>query len=99
MNSCYIALDIGTTTLALALVSLEDYSVTKVITATNPQRAFGADVISRIDYSMKNGQQKLHEAIISRINEMILELSKEFNLYRQNYCGCKYSLNNKKTDS
>ena len=25
-----------------------------------------------------------------------IKLSKEFNIYRQNYCGCKYSLNNKK---
>ena len=26
-----------------------------------------------------------------------IELSKKFNLYRQDYCGCKYSLNNKKS--
>ena len=25
-----------------------------------------------------------------------IELSKKYNLYRQDYCGCKYSLNNKK---
>lgn len=80
-NNC-LCLDIGTTTLALALVSLDDFSATKVITATNPQRAFGADVISRIDYSMKNGQQKLHEAIILCINEMIAEILTTHNVER-----------------
>lgn len=36
-NLCF-ALDIGTTTLALALVSLDEKHTIKVVTATNPQR-------------------------------------------------------------
>ena len=78
-NNC-LCLDIGTTTLALALVSLDDYSVCKVETATNPQRAFGGDVISRIDYSMKNGTENLFKSIIDRINQMVDELLNKFNL-------------------
>lgn len=78
-NNC-LCLDIGTTTLALALVSLDDSSVCKVITAINPQREFGADVISRIDYSMKNGTENLNKSIISRVNEMIDGLLNEFNI-------------------
>ncbi len=78
-NNCF-CLDIGTTTLALALVNLDDCSAIKVKTATNPQRAFGGDVISRIDYSMKNGQGNLFNAIISKVNEMIDELLDNFNL-------------------
>ncbi len=78
-NNCF-CLDIGTTTVALALVNSDDFSVAKVKTATNPQRAFGADVISRIDYSMKNGQGNLFNAIISKVNEMIDELLDNFNL-------------------
>ena len=27
-----------------------------------------------------------------------IELSKKYNLYRQNYCGCKYSVREKKYD-
>ncbi len=44
-----IALDIGTTTLALALVDLNTGAVLSTASALNPQAAFGADVISRID--------------------------------------------------
>ena len=69
-----LALDIGTTTLALALISLDDKNAVKVITATNPQRAYGADVITRIDYCRKNSVAELHNSVIARINKMIEQL-------------------------
>ncbi len=72
-NLCF-ALDIGTTTLALALVSLDEKRTVKVITATNPQRAYGADVITRIDYCQKHSVKALHNVLIAEINRMIAEL-------------------------
>ena len=57
-NACF-CLDLGTTTLALALVSLDTGNVLKVETATNPQRIFGADIMTRIDYCIKNGVEEL----------------------------------------
>ena len=69
-NLCF-ALDIGTTTLALALVSLDEKRVVKVTSSVNPQRAFGADVISRIDHCAKNGIKKLQSVLIAEINKMI----------------------------
>lgn len=72
-NMCF-ALDIGTTTLALALVSLDNGSIIKTITRTNPQIVFGADVISRIDYCNKNGVEALKNALINEVNSMTNEL-------------------------
>ncbi len=72
-NLCF-ALDIGTTTLALALVSLDEKNIVKVITRTNPQRRFGADVISRIDHCMKNGTGELTAFLVDEINSMTAEL-------------------------
>lgn len=69
-NLCW-CLDIGTTSLALALVDAENKSILKVITATNPQRLFGADIMSRIDYCSKNGIEGLHSLLIQKINAMI----------------------------
>lgn len=69
-NLCF-ALDIGTTTLALALVSLDEKKIIEVKTATNPQRKFGADIMTRIDYCQKNGCEELHRALILEINSMI----------------------------
>jgi len=78
-NLC-LCLDIGTTTLALALVSLDGKQIIKVLTKTNPQRAFGADVISRIDFCTKNGVQSLFEAVRDAVNEMIDEMMKLYML-------------------
>ena len=80
-NMC-LALDIGTTTLALALVSCDDKKIVKAITATNPQRNFGADVISRIDYCQKNGVSQLNKAIIDAVNSMIEKLLGEYRLHK-----------------
>lgn len=73
-NLCF-CIDIGTTTLALALVSLDENKIIKVITHTNPQRAFGADVMTRIDYCRKNGVSALHKSIVSKVNEMIAQFN------------------------
>lgn len=72
-NLC-LALDIGTTTLALALVSLDEKKTVRVLTATNPQRAYGADVITRIDYCQRNSVDALHNTLVAEINRMIGEL-------------------------
>lgn len=69
-NMC-LALDVGTTTLALALVSLDDKRVVRVATAPNPQRRFGADVISRIDYCTRNTVAPLHSVLTETVNRMI----------------------------
>ncbi len=68
-NMCF-CLDLGTTTLALALVSLNNGSVIKVITDTNPQRAYGSDVISRITYCEKNGVEALQTIILKKVDEL-----------------------------
>ena len=73
-------LDIGTTTLALALVSLDEQRIIRSVTAPNPQRAFGADVISRIDFCMKHGPLELQKVLIARLQEMIDELLCAFSL-------------------
>lgn len=70
---CY-ALDIGTTTLALALVSVDNNEISGVVTCTNLQNVFGGDVISRIDYSVKNGVGDLQKAVVGGINGLINRL-------------------------
>ncbi len=69
-NMCFV-LDIGTTTLALALVSLDDKKIIKVITRNNPQRLYGADVMTRIDYCRKNSVDSLQTILIEEINKMV----------------------------
>ncbi len=69
-----LALDIGTTTLALALVSPDDRRIVRVVTETNPQRTFGADVMSRIGYGRERGVAPLQLAVVSAVNAMLRKL-------------------------
>lgn len=66
---CFV-LDIGTTTLALALVSLDEKSIIKTVTRINPQKMYGADVISRIEYCHSNSLLPLQKVLIDEINSM-----------------------------
>ncbi len=66
-----LALDIGTTTLALALVNPSDGGILRAETATNPQRAFGADVLSRISCASEQGTAALSAPLRDAINRMI----------------------------
>ena len=77
-----IALDLGTTTLALYLLDLNEGRIISVLSKVNAQRSYGSDVISRINYTMenKNGLEELNECVISQINEMIDEISKLNNI-------------------
>lgn len=74
MTDCCLVLDIGTTTLVLALVSLTEKKVIKSISATNPQNTFGADIFSRIDWCTKNGVHDLNAILITKLNEMTEKL-------------------------
>ena len=77
-NLCFV-LDIGTTTLALALVSLDEKNIICTKTKVNPQRAFGADVVSRIEYCRQNGIRELQRAVVGAVNEMINDVVCEYN--------------------
>lgn len=69
------ALDIGTTTLALALVDTHSKNIIKIATSTNPQRIFGADIISRTDYCRRHSVEKLRLVLIRKINSMLASFS------------------------
>ncbi len=73
-----LVLDIGTTTLALALVDPASGTVLQVVTADNPQRAYGADVMSRIAYAAAHGVSPLTEPLRAEINAMIQKTGASF---------------------
>lgn len=66
-----IAVDIGTTTVVTYLIDMETGELIDIESILNPQIRYGEDVISRITYSMKNGVDIVHGAIVDGINLMI----------------------------
>jgi len=71
-----VAVDLGTTTLAASLLDMTTASELAVSGRLNPQTEFGDDVISRIQFASENpwGTQRLQQAVVGAINEMIDEL-------------------------
>ncbi len=69
-----VGVDIGTTTVAAALIDLESGGELASACAQNPQEAFGADVISRIERSLAGDGPALAEAIRGCIEGLLREL-------------------------
>jgi uncharacterized 2Fe-2S/4Fe-4S cluster protein (DUF4445 family) len=72
-----IAVDIGTTTVAVQLVSLPDAKVLATQTAYNKQIDCGLDVISRINYARRPDRlEELRTRILKTINFLVRQLCK-----------------------
>ena len=74
-----LAFDIGTTTVVGMLIDLNSGAPVAVRSALNGQAAQGADVISRISYTMLNedGLAELNEVILRTLNGLIAQLLEE----------------------
>ncbi|MCX7017877.1 MAG: ASKHA domain-containing protein [bacterium] len=80
-----LALDLGSTTLAGALVDLTTGIPAAYTSSLNPQIHFGADVISRIGHAINvaHGNEHLHKAMIAGINTVLGELLAEAGCMRE----------------
>jgi uncharacterized 2Fe-2S/4Fe-4S cluster protein (DUF4445 family) len=72
-----IGMDIGTTTLAFALVNLSNGKVCNTLSLLNSQRQYGADVISRIQKSSDGSLEALQNCIRNDITQGVLELCEQ----------------------
>lgn len=76
------AVDIGTTTVVCYLVDLAEARQLDVVSFANPQRAFGADVITRIAYAHRSPAQlaEVRDSLVSAIEEHLAGLCSHQNL-------------------
>ncbi len=74
-----IAVDIGTTKVAVYVVDLFTGKIVREYGFQNPQMTYGDDVISRIEFCRKHqdGVKILQKLIVGKINEVIEEFCKE----------------------
>jgi uncharacterized 2Fe-2S/4Fe-4S cluster protein (DUF4445 family) len=77
-----LAIDIGTTTVVAYLIELETGKRVAIESMTNPQVAYGEDVVSRISYviTAEDGLQRLGDIIRTGINSLIEQLIKRSNI-------------------
>ncbi|KPL04786.1 MAG: hypothetical protein AMK75_00585 [Planctomycetes bacterium SM23_65] len=77
-SNCFgVAADVGTTTVVGTLLNLNTGQELAVASRTNPQVAYGDDVVSRIDYAgtEKEGLGVLHAKVVGCLNEIVHELA------------------------
>jgi uncharacterized 2Fe-2S/4Fe-4S cluster protein (DUF4445 family) len=89
------AVDIGTTTVAVYLVDIGEGRNIDVMSALNAQEVFGADVISRINYTMTHpsGLRLLGERILDQIDSMILSLARRNGIDPENIYAVSLAAN------
>ena len=79
-----VAIDIGTTTVAVQLVDLCDGQVVSSRTSYNSQISRGADVISRIDYARNSTRLlELRSLILETLNGLIEGVAADMGLHRE----------------
>ena len=67
-----LAVDIGSTTVAVYLCDLRTGEILATESTMNPQIPYGEDLMSRVSYAMTNpdGTEKMHDAIIKALNKL-----------------------------
>ncbi len=66
-----LAVDIGTTTVAIEIIDLSNGNSVFKGSDLNQQRLRGEDVLARIEYAGEGGTDELHDLVIKTINDII----------------------------
>ena len=86
VTRCFIAVDLGTTTIAMQLVSLVTGEKLATYAVVNPQRSFGTDVISRIDASNHGKREELCKLVRRALEAGIVSLIEQA---KKQYLDCE----------
>lgn len=95
-NEAYgIACDIGSTTIAMHLVSLLSGRIVASSGTSNPQIRFGEDLMSRVSYVMMNpdGREAMTKAVREAINTLIGKVCVEGGVDRHDIFDCVFVAN------
>lgn len=95
-NEAYgIACDIGSTTIAMHLVSLLSGRIAASSGTSNPQIRFGEDLMSRVSYVMMNpdGREAMTKAVREAVNGLIDKVCAEGGVDRRDIFDCVFVCN------
>ena len=90
-----IAIDIGTTTVAMGLIDLKNAKIISKVADVNSQVKFGLDVMSRIAFALENpeGLSILQKSIVDTLNTLINKLLDESKIKREDIAELVVSAN------
>lgn len=70
-----IAIDLGTTKIAVYLVNLHTGETLTAKGVMNPQIAYGEDIMSRISYLIEKGDNILQKSVLDTLNNLVREMT------------------------
>ncbi|MFH1950266.1 MAG: ASKHA domain-containing protein [Pseudomonadota bacterium] len=83
-----LAFDLGSSTLVLRLMNLEDGEVQDEVSFHNPQIEIGADILTRIHFAAhEGGLSRLQDILIDRLNEEIGRLAEKNSINPKSIVG------------
>ncbi len=90
-----IALDVGSTTLAVLMIDLVSGKTRAIDVAINPQSKYGDDLITRINYIIKNpgAEIKLRDILLAKINSLFKKICHATRIKPENVYACIVSGN------
>ena len=90
-----IAIDIGTTTVAMELIDLKNAKIISKVADVNSQVKFGFDVMSRIAFTLENkeGLSTLQKSIVDTLNTLINKLLDESKIKKEDIAELAVSAN------
>jgi len=72
-----IAIDIGTTTIVMLVIET-DGRVINERRFLNPQRSFGADVLTRIQYAVEKEYDSVADALLNKLEDNLIEMCRNY---------------------
>lgn len=79
-ESQMVAIDLGTTTIVLQLLEIASGKICSERRVLNPQRTWGADVLSRMEASIQGKREVLRDRTIHLLEQEISSLTKDENI-------------------
>ena len=78
-----LSADIGTTTIVMNLVNLENGEIVYISSFENPQKFGGSDIMNRISYDSTKFNGELKNVLISSINFEIGQMARKLKIHRR----------------
>ena len=89
-GDCVVAVDIGTTTVAMQLRNMADGEVLDTFTCLNPQRNYGADVLSRIEAAeQREAGDAMQRAVKDAIEQGIRQFRRRLSVLQMSAADIK----------
>jgi uncharacterized 2Fe-2S/4Fe-4S cluster protein (DUF4445 family) len=89
-SNYYFSIDLGTTTVVVYLLNTVTGELIDTLSELNMQRSFGADVISRISYTLdhEDGLALLQDTIVTQLHRMMSLLATNNDMPNEYVYGC-----------